>query len=130
MRRVAVLLVSVVLMAGCQILVVRERAPEAFRSTACHAYDDLTVAAADLTLGKHPDIAAHLLTEAMDRLDAVPGWDPGAAFVGELRGLARVLVLGESPLGALSLVDAEYRRLYDTHGFTCEWMFTRTPLPS
>ena len=130
MRRVAVLLVSLVLMAGCQIFVVRERAPEGFRSTACHAYEDLTVAAAAITLRKHPDLSARLLAEGMDRLDGVPGWDPGAAFVGELRGLARVLVLGESPTGALSLVDAEYRRLYDTHGFTCDWVFTRTPLPS
>ena len=130
MRRMAALLVSLLLMAGCQIFVVRERAPEAFRSTACHAHEDLTMAAAAITLGKYPDLSARMLTEGMDWLDFVPGWEPGAAFVLQLRGLARALALDESHAAALSLVDAEYRRLYDTHGFTCDWVFTRTPLPS
>jgi hypothetical protein len=129
-RRVAVLLVSVVLMAGCQVFVVRERAPEAFRSRACHAHEDLTMAAAAVTLGEYPDLSARMLTEGIDWLVGVPGWGPGAAFVTKLRGLARALSLGESHVDALSLVDAEYRRLYDTHGFTCDWVFSRTPLPS
>ena len=130
MRRVAVLLVSAVLMAGCQVFVAREPAPEAIRSTACHAHEDLTMAAAAITLGKYPDLSARMLTEGIDWLDGIPAWEPGAAFVLQLRGLAQALSLGESQVDALSLVDAEYRHLYDTHGFTCDWVFSRTPLPS
>lgn len=132
-RRLAVLAMAAALsLAGCQIFGVRVPAPAGFRDPACAAFEYLTLADAAIVLREGDDLShlrddlPLLIAEGHRWLDAVPMWDPGAAFVLQMRRVADAFDTSGQTIG-LDMVRTEYRALYDKHGFTCDWVFRPRP---
>lgn len=127
MRQVLVIGVLAWVSAACSMIGGREAAPQAFRDTACRAFESLTFSRTATTLGR-ADLAAEHLAEGQVALAIIPAWEPGTAFVDRLLHVSEVIITGGDASSSLEQVGTEYRELYDRNAFTCDWIFR--PLPS